>query len=400
MISHYSVFCLGGNLFIVDATNLDILQSYCILASTVGSLVDVAEDSAFSTLFGAPPGVRPSAGGGAAGAASNKGVNPARARPASAGRMRPSSATTTSGQAKARPGSSAASSRAGDIVVAAGAGSRSLGKISTLQGAKRQVSTVPKDAWIRPGQAEEKELANAMEGVRGSANVIGLALVYRNSSVESVVVATGFGKVIHIDLSRSELLSGVPSSGKAASSSGRGSGGAHMDVVFHYHYGPLWSVSVLDKPFQDINLYVTGGDDRWLCIWNGHKRPGDDRSNNPNQRIANKLVTRIKTQGPIRATDTTSIYQLLTGTSKLGNLLELSIAVGFAKGRIAIYLATVKRKVSKVGATLVRETGENMEYDIRMILTRKDCVEDISDMKFSPNGKMLAVGSHDNYIDM
>jgi WD40 repeat protein len=32
--------------------------------------------------------------------------------------------------------------------------------------------------------------------------------------------------------------------------------------------------------------------------------------------------------------------------------------------------------------------------------SRKDCEEDISDVKFSPDGHMLAVGSHDNYIDI
>lgn len=32
--------------------------------------------------------------------------------------------------------------------------------------------------------------------------------------------------------------------------------------------------------------------------------------------------------------------------------------------------------------------------------SRRDCDRDISDAKFSPNGKMLAVGSHDGYIDL
>lgn len=31
---------------------------------------------------------------------------------------------------------------------------------------------------------------------------------------------------------------------------------------------------------------------------------------------------------------------------------------------------------------------------------RRDCHEDISDIKFSPASDKIAVGSHDNYIDM
>ena len=34
------------------------------------------------------------------------------------------------------------------------------------------------------------------------------------------------------------------------------------------------------------------------------------------------------------------------------------------------------------------------------LVSRHDCVEDISDIKFSPSSSQLAVGSHDSYIDM
>ena len=32
--------------------------------------------------------------------------------------------------------------------------------------------------------------------------------------------------------------------------------------------------------------------------------------------------------------------------------------------------------------------------------TGHDCVEAIDDIKYSPNGRLLAVGSHDNFVDV
>jgi WD40 repeat protein len=40
------------------------------------------------------------------------------------------------------------------------------------------------------------------------------------------------------------------------------------------------------------------------------------------------------------------------------------------------------------------------DYKLVELKQKKDCKEDISDIKFSPNSKFLAVGSHDNFIDI
>jgi microtubule-associated protein-like 6 len=42
--------------------------------------------------------------------------------------------------------------------------------------------------------------------------------------------------------------------------------------------------------------------------------------------------------------------------------------------------------------------GADLELKVKKII--KDCEEDIDDLKFSPDGTMLAVGSHDNYVDV
>jgi len=48
----------------------------------------------------------------------------------------------------------------------------------------------------------------------------------------------------------------------------------------------------------------------------------------------------------------------------------------------------------------MRVESDESKYRLSLLATRKDCLEDISDIKFSPNSKMLAVGNHDNYIDI
>lgn len=43
---------------------------------------------------------------------------------------------------------------------------------------------------------------------------------------------------------------------------------------------------------------------------------------------------------------------------------------------------------------------ELVSYSFHELASRRDCAQDISDVKFSPNDKMVAVGSHDNVIDI
>jgi hypothetical protein len=42
----------------------------------------------------------------------------------------------------------------------------------------------------------------------------------------------------------------------------------------------------------------------------------------------------------------------------------------------------------------------SVEYELLLCTLKNDSKEDIADVKFSPNSKMVAAGSHDNYIYM
>lgn len=41
----------------------------------------------------------------------------------------------------------------------------------------------------------------------------------------------------------------------------------HASPVFSFSYGPLWATAVPHDPNYG-HLFMTGGDDRWLCLWN------------------------------------------------------------------------------------------------------------------------------------
>ena len=75
------------------------------------------------------------------------------------------------------------------------------------------------------------------------------------------------------------------------------------------------------------------------------------------------------------------------------------IAAGLAGGAITLFLLFFS--VTPPSATSFQRASDSTgELIIMELETRKDCIEEISDLKFSPNGRMLAVGSHDNFIDV
>ena len=160
----------------------------------------------------------------------------------------------------------------------------------------------------------------------------------------------------------------------------------NVDTFIYYHYGSLYALST----FTTLNsskiyganrsIVVTSGDDRYLCIWDNN---------------THMLLTRVKAYAPIRCccVDATGEF----------------IAVGTAGGSIGIYQVICNQDTSR--NTLIRKDNspknltelrnrQNTEYTVQLICTRRDCVGDMSDIKYSPNNRMLAVGSHDNYIDI
>jgi microtubule-associated protein-like 1/2 len=129
---------------------------------------------------------------------------------------------------------------------------------------------------------------------------------------------------------------------------------------------------------KDASIFVTGGDDCWLCMWNADTK---------------KLVVRTRCKAPIRSISVHPNGQLLM--------------VGMVGGGVALYACDTSNTAAKAVKSAGKSAGafqRATEFIYEVTLTeraaRRDCIEDISDVKFSPNGKMVAVASHDGFIDI
>lgn len=258
-----------------------------------------------------------------------------RQRPSSAGRIRP-----------------------GGERVAAGGG---VGK--DARGSRKGGAKGPSSGWSGPG--EKKDPDNALSsGTKASTDVVGLTLinfpgggrsasgVLGMSSVDRIVAVTGFGKCM-------EMVNSGQCQGADSTAS----------PLFSFSYGPLWAVAVPRQP-KYSHLFISGGDDKWLCLWNNSTF---------------NLEARVRSRAPLRCLD----FDPSTSF----------IAAGMVGGHVSLFFFDKQMKAASVQGSLLRQnTGAS--FQLKEMDARKDCMEDISDIKFSPNGKMLAVGSHDNFIDI
>lgn len=140
--------------------------------------------------------------------------------------------------------------------------------------------------------------------------------------------------------------------------------------LLSFHYGPVWALATGTRAGVG-QLCATGGDDKWLNIWSLD---------------SNKLLTRVRTRFPVRCCHF--------------NPRADFIAVGLAGGGISIFQISSGQSKSNILGGRSSSASATREITLAEVIYRKDCAEDISDIKFAPNGKMLAVGSHDNYIDI
>ena len=118
-----------------------------------------------------------------------------------------------------------------------------------------------------------------------------------------------------------------------------------QSLLFAYHYGSVWGVKVFESPEE--KFIFTCGDDSQLVLWDFSSK---------------KYLTRAKLLAPGRCIDA------------IRNV-DTYIAVGMVGGIISIYKSNLKSN----------------RYRLTNCASRKDCLLEISDVKFSPNGRLLGV---------
>jgi WD40 repeat protein len=298
--------------------------------------------------------VHPSDGAGATGANSRPGTGfsdaggrrPASAggRPASAGGGRPSTASSVGGPSRTAGGNG--NSKTPSLARKA--------RVPPAKGADGKVAT----AWGGPSSGFVSDKCSQPlpppDGVKASTNVIGLAVELGSYSsqddIRSILAVTGFGKAYRVS-----VMDGT------------------AEGVVSFHYGPVWALAagVRSDSGGSSSLIASGGDDKWLTLFSMDQF---------------KIVTRARCRYPLRCCHFNSTCTF--------------IAVGLAGGGLSLF--SIESPSSKGIGIFSRGAGagDAAKLTLSEVIHRSDCVEDISDVKFSPNDKMLAVGSHDGYIDV
>lgn len=230
----------------------------------------------------------------------------------------------------------------------------------------KKISNAPKDAWGGPDGIASTP--GVPDGSVFSSDVIGLGLVRGRGaskySANAIIAATAYGKAYRIDLSSAARRSGGDRSGGITS-------------LFYYHYGPVWALASCDHPstsrgpmavevpgFAGVGIVISGGDDKWLCVWDVGERA---------------LLTRSKMMAPIRCCD---IHKQTCSF----------VAVGMAGGFLAVYYMDINKVESEIA--FQRSAVGPVSYALVFVASRRDSVHDLSDVKFSTNGKVFTTVVH------
>lgn len=374
------IYCGGstGDIKIVDANNFSVVRSIVVSSSASVQVSINSQPSTRSTHSG---------GGSANGSA----------RPMSAGRNNIFAPNTHGNTPRCKTSAVPISSNpiSGYEVGVAASAKKSV-KSASAGGAFR-----PKDAWGGPN--EDIKTKDLPVGVLGFPSIVSCCLIRTMASSSSSGPGNGSGRNSSQFLGLATEMLVITAFGKAMWVSLVPNSPATVQTLMYYHYAPLWAVASV-PPLSSYprssstnsssshnsstrnHLFATGGEDKWLCIWDNYTK---------------LLLARVKVYAPIRSIcwDNTANF----------------LAIGTSGGSFGIYqltaLASSHNADSRGKTSLVRSDNtaktyvearnrQNTEYTLTLICKRRDCKEDISDIKFSANNKMIAVASHDNYIDL
>lgn len=208
-------------------------------------------------------------------------------------------------------------------------------------------------AWTGPG--ETKKVLSVPDGSKGTSDIIGMAvwLDPTHTFVTSIMLMNGFGKI---------YLVHMESSGKVYRM-------LPPEPFMVAHYGPVYALATAVTPAG--TLMVTGGDDCNLLLRDVERW--------------SMLLARCRTPAPVRCLDICPD--------------GLYVACGMAGGLITIH--AIEPASRRTSTAFQRPDSSTMPaYTLSKLTGCRDVQRDITDIKFSPNVKMLAVGSHERVIDI
>jgi WD40 repeat protein len=213
-----------------------------------------------------------------------------------------------------------------------------------------------------------------IDGVASSNEVlcIGLRYTVHQQQVASIIALSASGKLISIN-----------------------SADAGINPITNMHYGPLYGLAVSrHEAYSHMNIFASGGDDRWLSIWSANSK---------------ELIVRARARNAIRAIDFSSMVH----HNHAGSYLQHTtcVAVGSTYGYLTIFTLSLtnpkfqsKRALGEDGRKEVKAvslgTSSYGVYELTTICTVRDCIKEISDVKYNADSTHLAVASHDCVVYM
>lgn len=211
---------------------------------------------------------------------------------------------------------------------------------------KIPASGAPRNAWEGPKEVQVDKSLPA--GTKANTVVCGVTLIRdRNGNTASMVVVTGFGKAFRINLNSSSRQSAAPA--------------AAITPVLDFHYGSVYALAT------SPNFIVTGADDRWICVWSLQ---------------SHALLVRARALAPVRCLDVC--------------LRGMYLCSGTAGGCISIYVIELTQlKSAKYDGSIATP-----ESKLVRLTALRETMRDITDVKFSPNMKMLAAGTREDLIEV
>lgn len=217
--------------------------------------------------------------------------------------------------------------------------------------------------------------------------IVGITVLTNNRGGKYAFATSSSGRAIKVDFSKFSPRSSSSAGKQKPAPAGPSPG---VTSIFHYHTAELWGLSVgtvRSRSGHKHSYIATTSDDRRLSIWSPARRC---------------LVARTTLPSASRccAFDPTCHF----------------IAIGTMDGALHIYQVLPEEKAPRSqrappikGEAMSSQTRERQEearenakksYKLEACAGgyRKDFKESVSDVKFSPDGSMLAAGSNDNTI--
>ena len=197
--------------------------------------------------------------------------------------------------------------------------------------------------------------------------IAGIAVI---AATNTVMACTSAGRCVRVNVGKT-LNSDQAKGGKENANTLLKS---DMTTQFFYHVGIIEGLCTSTVSSTKTSLITTAGADKRIYVWDI---------------CSKKLIARYISKLPVKSVAFDNTGSFLAVGFDLSN--KYLVPPGSSTSTMAMFHFT-KTEAKK------DEPPSEFSYTLKLLFSRKDAKEYISDVKFSPNNTKLAAGSGDNFI--